>query len=71
MSDISNVVEAIAYATANSSGKEREFLTTMKNYLLTNDKHYEKKAKKLYKSLGYSSKARVDQFYNAIADLYG
>jgi len=71
MSDISNVIEAIAYASANSSGKEHEFLKNMKNYLMTQDRYYEKKAKKLYKSLGYSSKARVDQFYNVLSDLYG
>jgi len=71
MSDISNIVEAISYASASASGKEHQFLEYIKNYMTTQDPYYAKKAQKLYKRLGYSSQARMDRFYNAIAEYYG
>ena len=70
MSDISNIVEAIEYASASTTGKEHEFIEYVKNYISTRDPYYAKKAQKMYNRLGYSSQARMDQFYNAIANLY-
>ena len=67
MSDLADIVEAIEYASSSTTdNKERQFLETMKNYLSTDNSRYLQDLQRMYNNMGYSSKARMEQFYQAI-----
>ena len=70
MSNLDEIIAAINAVQGYTSGSERELYETIENYIRTNDRHYIKKIKKLYKRLDYSAQQRADYVYKRLFDSY-